>query len=116
MESRLAQTHDRCTLAEERCRRLAADLEQVQQNTEAIDERVNGVRDGIDVLSHGAAGQQEYVDARMNEFVQSFTSQRAAIASVVAGQAQTDDVVEGVVEAMELLHTIINVDREAEFA
>jgi serine/threonine protein kinase len=116
MESRLAQTQDRCTLAEEICRRLMADLEQVQQNTEAIDERVTDVRDGIDVLSQGASAQQEYVDARMREFEQSFTSQRAAIASVAAGQAQTDDVVEGVVEAMELLHTIINVDREAEFA
>ena len=115
MESRLAQTQDRCTLAEETCRRLLADLEQAQKNTEAMDERVADVKDGIDVLSRGAAGQQQYVDARMNEFEQSFTSQRAAIASVVAGQAQTDDVIEGVVEAMELLHTIM-VDRDAEFA
>lgn len=50
----------------------------------------------------------------MREFEQALKSQRAEIASVVAGQAQTDDVVEGVVKAMELLHTIV-VDRAEEY-
>jgi hypothetical protein len=49
----------------------------------------------------------------MHELEQTLKSQKTAIASVVAGQAQTDDVVEGVVGAMESLHTIV-VDRAEE--
>ena len=78
-----------------------------EDEIEAIDERVNGVRDGVDVLSQGATVLQDYVGARMHEFEQTLKSQRSALASIVASQEQTDDVVEGVVGAMELLHSIV---------
>jgi hypothetical protein len=115
VESELVQAQARPALVEALCQRITAHVEQVQQKIEAIDERVTGVRDGIDVLNHGANVLEEYVGARMHEFEQTLKSQKTAIASAVAGQAQTDDVVEGVVGAMELLHTIV-VDRVIEDA
>ncbi len=90
-------------------------MAQVQQNVETVDERVTHVKEGLDVLGDGANVVQQHVGTRMREFEQAFKSQRAEIASVVASQAQTDDLVEGVVRAMELLHTIV-VDRAEEYA
>ena len=81
--------------------------EQVQQNIEAIDERVTRLKDGIDALSEGATVLREYLGARMHEFEQTLKSHRSALASIVASQEHTDDVVEGVVGAMELLHSIV---------
>ena len=97
----------RATLVEELCHRIMGHVEQVQQNIEAIDERVAGLKDGLDALSEGATVMREYLGARMQEFEQTLKSQRTALASIVASQEQTDDVVEGVVGAMELLHTIV---------
>jgi hypothetical protein len=110
VESRLVSTQERCALLENLCQRIMGYVEQVQQDIEAIDGRVTDVKDGIDGMSQGATAQQERVSARLREFEQTLKSQRAAIASVVAGQAQTDVLVEGVVGEMELLHTIV-VDR-----
>jgi hypothetical protein len=110
MESRLVSAQERCALVEDLCQRIMAFVEQVQQNIEAVEKRVTDLKDGIDVMSQGATVQQEHVGARMREFEQTLASQRAVIASVVAGQAQTDVLVEGVVGEMELLHTIV-VDR-----
>ena len=107
VESELAAERERSALLEDLCQRTVTTVEQVQQNTEAIDERVTGVRERIDVLSQGAAELRDHVGARIREFERTLTSQRTAIESVVAGQGQTDDVVEGVVDAMELLHTIV---------
>jgi hypothetical protein len=115
VESRLASTQERCALVEDLCQRIMAFVEQVQQNIEAVDERVTGVKEGVDVMSEAATVQQEQVDARMREFEETLMSQKAAIASVVAGQAQTDDLVEGVVGEMELLHTIV-IDRTEDLA
>lgn len=115
VESELASAQARADLAETLCQRMVAHAEQVQQNIEVIDERVTGVREGVDVLSEGATVLEGYVGARMREFEQTLKSQRTAVASVVAGQAQTDDVVEGVVGAMELLHMMV-VDRAEEGA
>jgi hypothetical protein len=72
---------------------------------------VAGLREGVDVLSEGATELRKHLGARMDEFEHALKSQKSTIASVAAGQAQTDDVVEGVVAAMELLHTIV-VERE----
>jgi chromosome segregation ATPase len=107
VESELAPLQARSTLVETLCQRIMAHMEQVQQNMEAIDERVNGARDGIDVLSQGASVMHDFVGARMHEFEQALKSQRTAISSVVAGQTQTDDLVEGLVGAMDLLHTVV---------
>jgi hypothetical protein len=107
VEAELAPVQARATLVEELCQRIMEHVEQVQQNIEAIDARVNGLKDGMDALSEGATVLREYLGTRMHEFEQSLKSQRTALASIVASQEQTDDVVEGVVGAMELLHTIV---------
>ena len=107
MEAELAPVRARTTLVEELCHRIMNHVEQVQQNIEAIDERVSGLKDGMDALSEGATVLREYLGARMHDFEQTLKSQRTALASIVASQEQTDDVVEGVVGAMELLHTIV---------
>jgi hypothetical protein len=107
VEAELAPVQARATLVEELCQRIMTHVEQVQRNIEAIDQRVTGLRDGIATLNEGATVLREYVGARMNEFELTLKSQRTAIASVAASQVQTDDVVEGVVGAMELLHTIV---------
>jgi hypothetical protein len=107
VEAELAPLQARSTLVESLCQKIMAHVEQVQKNIEEIDERVNGVRDGIDVLSQGATALHDFVGARMHDFEQALKSQRTAIASVVAGQSQTDDLVEGLVGAVDLLHTIV---------
>ena len=63
--------------------------------------------DGIDAMSEGATVVREYMGTRMHEFEQTLKSQRTTLASIFASQEQTDDVVEGVVGGMELLHTIV---------
>jgi hypothetical protein len=99
----------RSALVESLCQRIMAHVEQVQQKLDAIDERVNGVRSGMDDLSQGASMLHDYVGTRMHEFEQTVGAQRTAIASVAAGQAQTDDLIEGIVGAVDLLnHLVIN--------
>ncbi|MCU1232454.1 MAG: Serine/threonine protein kinaselike protein [Candidatus Solibacter sp.] len=107
VESELAPLQARSTLVETLCQRIMAHVEQVQQNIEAIDERVSGLREGVDVLSQGATALHDYVGTRMHELEQNLKAQRTSIASVVAGQLQTDDLVEGLVGAVDLLHTIV---------
>jgi hypothetical protein len=114
MEAELAAAQSRSALLETLCQRIMKHVEQVQQNIEAIDQRVEGVKDGVEVLSEGSTVLQDYVHSRVQEFEQTLKSQRTTISSVTASQKQTDDVVEGVVGAMELLHTIV-FDRAGEF-
>lgn len=115
VQSQLAQAQEQSVLVEDHCRQIDANIEQVQQNVEHVDDRVTGVKQGLDVMGDGANVVQQHVGARMREFEQALKSQKAEIASVAAGQAQTDDVVEGVVKAMELLHAIV-VDRAEDYA
>jgi gas vesicle protein len=115
VEAQLAQAQERSGLIEDHCQQIVANVEQVQQNVETVDDRVTHVKEGLDVLGDGANVVQQHVGTRMREFEQALKSQRAEIASAVAGQAQTDDLVEGVVRAMELLHTIV-VERAEDYA
>jgi hypothetical protein len=107
METELAPVQSRATLLEELCQRIMQHIEKAQQNIEAIDKRVTGLQDGMDALGEGSIVMREYMGARMQDFEQTLKTQRTALASAVASQEQTDDVVEGVVGAMELLHTIV---------
>jgi hypothetical protein len=107
VESELAPIQARAVVVETLCQRIMAHVEQVQQNIEAIDERVTSLKGGIDVLSQDASVLQEYVATRVHEFEQTLKSQRSAISSLVSSQEQSDDVVEGVVGALELLHTMM---------
>jgi serine/threonine protein kinase len=107
VEAEIAPLQARSALVESLCQKIMAHVEQVQKNIESIDERVNGMRDSIDVLSQGATALHDFVGARMHDFEQSLKTQRTAIASVIASQSQTDDLVEGLVGAVDLLHTIV---------
>ena len=111
VETELASARARATLLEEFCRPIVKQVEEVQHNVLAMGDCVSGLREGVDVLSEGATVLREHVGERMDEFERTLNRQKNSIASVAAGQAQTDDVVEGVVAAMELLHTIV-VERE----
>lgn len=107
VEAEIAPLQERSTLVETLCQRIMAHVEQVQKNIESLDERVNGLREGVDVLSQGATVIRDYFGNRMHEFEQTLKSQRTTIASVVASQSQTDDLVEGLVGAVDLLHTVV---------
>jgi len=88
---------------------------EMEQNIAAVDEQLRGLRDSLDLVSHRGADQQEYIGARIRELDQTIKSQGNSLSSLTVGQKQTDDVVEGVVGAMQLLHTMI-VDRAEDFA
>jgi hypothetical protein len=109
-ESELASARERAAHLEEFCRAVGKQVEEVQHNFASVGSSVAGLREGVDVLTEGATVLRERVGERMDEFEHALKSQKITIASVAAGQAQTDDVVEGVVAAMELLHKIV-VDR-----
>jgi hypothetical protein len=110
-ESELAALQERTARAEQGnealSQRATAHFEQVEQSIEGINERADGVKDEVEALSQGATVLREYVGTRMHEFEQTVKSQRSAVASVSAGQAQTDDVVERIVAALELLQSCV---------
>jgi hypothetical protein len=107
LEAELKPVQSRSAMLEALCNSVMKQLEQVQQNVQAIDVRVEGLKEQNEVLSQGVTVMQEYMGSRMHEFEQILTSHRTALASIVASQEQTDDVVEGMVGAMELVHTIV---------
>ena len=107
VEAEQAPLQERSVTVEAMCQSVMKHLEQVQQTVDSIEERLTSLREELDSLSHGAAVMEQYTGARMHEFEQALKSQRIALASVAASQEQTDDVVEGVVGAMELVHTIV---------
>ena len=111
METELASARAHAALLEEFCRPIGKQVEDVQHSVATMGNCLTGLREGVDVLSEGATVLRERVGARIDELEHTLKSQKSTIASVAAGQAQTDDVVEGVVAAMELLHTIV-VERE----
>jgi hypothetical protein len=86
---------------------IMAHVEQVEGNIQAIDQRIASGEGKVEVLSQGVNVLQEYGSARMQEFEQALRSQGAEIALVAASQTQTDDLVEGVVAAMELLQSSV---------
>jgi eukaryotic-like serine/threonine-protein kinase len=107
LEAEVKPVQARSLLVEELCNSIMKHLEQVQQNVQSLDERVAGLKEQNDVLSQGLNVMQEYMGSRMHEFEQTLKSQRTSLASIVASQEQTDDVVEGMVSAMELVHNIV---------
>ena len=115
LEAELRPVQARSAMVEAVCQSIMKHIEQVHQNVESIDERVTGLRAQNGLMSENVSTMREYVAGRMHEFEQALKSQSAALASVAAGQDQTDDVVEGVVGAMQLVHTIV-FDRDATFA
>lgn len=113
MESALSALQTRSDKVDTLCRTITSHLEDLQQNDESIDDRLAALSKETEVLSQEASVMREYMGARMNEFEQSVKSQKYTIMSITASQEQTDDVVEGLVGAMELVNTIVFDEEEA---
>ena len=96
------------------CQEVVRHLEKLQKNDQSLGDRLSGLSKELDTLSQEASVMREYVGARMDEFEQTLNSQRNSLVSVAASQGQTDDVVEGLVGAMELVNTIV-FDKEEAF-
>ena len=111
LQSELAAAQERAAKAEQesndRHQQVAAQVEQVQSSVQAMDQRLVAGEGKVDMLSQGVTVLQEYGATRMQEFEQALRSQSAEIALVSASQVQTDDLVEGVVAAMELLQSSV---------
>ena len=111
LQTELAAAQERAARAEqehgEHYQSLAAHVEQVEGNVHAMDQRITSGEGKVEVLSQGVTVLQEYEATRMQEFEQALRSQGAEIALVSASQVQTDDLVEGVVAAMELLQSSV---------
>jgi hypothetical protein len=114
LEAEVRPAQQRSLLVEELCSTVVRNLEQVQQNVQSVDQGVCVLKAQYDVLSQGLSVRQEYMGSRLHEFEQTLKAQRIALASVVASQEQTDDVVEGVVRAMEMLHKVV-CERDEDF-
>ncbi len=111
LQSELAAAQERSAHAEQdhgdHYQSIMAQVEQVEGNIQAIDQRIASGEGKVEVLSQGVNVLQEYGAARMQEFEQALRSQSSEIALVAASQTQTDDLVEGVVAAMELLQSSV---------
>ena len=111
LQTELAAAQQRAARAEqenaEHFQAVMTHVETVQGNLKAIDERIATGEGKVEVLNQGVHMLQEYQASRMQEFEQALRSQSAEIALVAASQVQTDDLVEGVVAAMELLQSSV---------
>jgi len=111
LETELAAANERAARAEQEgashYQAIMGQVEQVAGNVQAVDQRMAAGENKLDVLSQGVTVLQEYQASRMQEFEQALRAQSAEIALVSASQVQTDDLVEGVVAAMELLQSSV---------
>jgi chromosome segregation ATPase len=111
LQTELASAQERAARAEqehgERYQQVLTQVEQVHGNVQEIDKRIVSGEGKVEMLSQGVTVLQEYGATRMQEFEQALRAQSAEIALVSASQVQTDDLVEGVVAAMELLQSSV---------
>lgn len=91
-------------------------LTRIEQNVDGLGQRMAATEQGLATLRERASGFQEQVDADLHGFEQTLKGQAAAIDSARTAMAQTDDLVERVVEALELLQTTVIEQAEARCA
>jgi chromosome segregation ATPase len=82
-------------------------IARVEQTVGSIGQRVAGVEQGLDELRRNAVTLQENLAADLREFEQNLKTQAGAVESARTAMAQTDDLVERVVEALELLQSSV---------
>ena len=111
LRAELAAAHERLSRAEqehaEQVQHILAGVQQVEENVHTMDQGLAAGEGNLEVLSQRVTMLQEYQASRLQEIEQTIRSQSAEIALVSAGQAQTDDLVEGVVAAMEVLQSSV---------
>jgi chromosome segregation ATPase len=79
----------------------------VEHTMEPLGQRMADVEETLQDLRKRSVALQETVSADLNGIEQSLTTHAAAIDSARTAMAQTDDLVERVVEALELLQTSV---------
>jgi vacuolar-type H+-ATPase subunit I/STV1 len=79
----------------------------VEQTIEAIGSRVAHAEQGLDALRQAFATYAEKTVADLHDLGESLKAQGAAIQLARKAQAQTDNLVEGVVEALDLLQSSV---------
>jgi hypothetical protein len=87
--------------------RAELDTSSAKQAIEAIAARVANAEQGLDALQQAFATHTEKAAADLHELRESLKGQSAAIQLARRAQAQTDNLVEGVVEALDLLQPSI---------
>jgi serine/threonine protein kinase len=80
---------------------------QLQQNLTALTDRVSHIEQGFDGFLKRSSELQDLVTKELQNFEKTLQSQSASIESARTAMAQTDDLVERVVEALESLQTIV---------
>jgi eukaryotic-like serine/threonine-protein kinase len=82
-------------------------IDGMEQHLGAAIDRVTHLEQGLDALRQDTAVLHQEVVGDLKEFEQKLKSQASAIESVRTAMAQTDDLVERVVEALELLQSSV---------
>ena len=104
VESRLAARLERCEQSLEEVNERLARLEQLLQTTV---ERAGLLEHAVDSALQDTATLRETVSGNLSLFDRSLKLQAATIESVRTAAAQTDDLVEHVVEALESLQSVV---------
>src|ERR1039458_3678413 len=115
VRGQLAEVSSRIADAQERMAQPVADVSamsdqivaRVERTIEPIGRRIADVEGTLQDLSNRSAALQENLAADLSGIGQSLTKQAAAIDSARTAMAQTDDLVERVVEALELLQSSV---------
>jgi predicted nucleic acid-binding Zn-ribbon protein len=79
----------------------------IEQRSQAADPRIEAVETGLESLRKQTAGLHDLVSEDMLNFEQTLKTQASAIESARTAMAQTDDLVERVVEALESLQSTV---------
>jgi hypothetical protein len=94
-------------LVEQSLEGVSQRLAGVERNIEALGQRLAAAESSYDALREHSAALQENVAADFHDFGQALKTQSAGVESVRSAMAQTDDLVERVVEALELLQASV---------
>ena len=120
LRGQLAEVSSRMVEAQERIAQPIAEVRamgdqivaRVEHTIEPIGRRIADVEKALQDLSNRSAALQENLAADLNGIEQSLATHAAAIDSARTAMAQTDDLVERVVEALELLQSSVLDQRE----
>jgi hypothetical protein len=88
-------------------------VEQVNETVAALNQRMGSAEQNMEEIRKHFSTLQSNVAADLHDFEQSLKSQSVAIESARTAMAQTDDLVERVVEALELLQSSVLDQHEA---
>jgi len=106
LEESLQQAHQHVAALAERPA-AAPENPEVQKNLAALNDRLSHLEQGVDGVVKRTAELHDLVAQDLQAFEKTLQSQSSSIESARTAMAQTDDLVERVVEALESLQTIV---------